>query len=192
MELLQISRHPLFAGVENVNAALASLGARRAAYPKGSPVLHMGDGARNSASCFAGSAGIVREDAGGNPVTVAQIGAGELFAEAFALSGEPLSVSRHPRRRKRRRCGCPRAACFRGESRASAPTPCASPRAKTCSSTSASGTSPAAASRRRCSPTCAPPARRRGSAPFPCPSAGRSLPIIWAATAAPSLPCSLN
>ncbi len=93
MELLQISRLPLFAGVEDVNAALASLGARRSAYPKGSPVLHMGERCAEFGILLSGGADIVRQDAGGNPVTVAHIGKGELFAEAFALSGEPLSVS---------------------------------------------------------------------------------------------------
>lgn len=90
---VEISRHPLFAGVEDVNAALASLGTRRAAYPKGAPVLYMGERCAEFGILLSGGADIVRQDAGGNPVTVAQVAAGELFAEAFALSGEPLSVS---------------------------------------------------------------------------------------------------
>ena len=35
----------------------------------------------------------MREDEEGNPVLVAELGSGELFAEAFALVGTPLAVS---------------------------------------------------------------------------------------------------
>lgn len=93
MNAEQATRHPLFAGVEDAAGALARLRAHAGRYAKGERILHMGERCAEMGILLSGSAEIVGEDAGGAPVTVAHVGAGELFAEAFACSGEPLTVS---------------------------------------------------------------------------------------------------
>lgn len=88
-----ITEHSIFRGAADAERALARLGMRCAEYAKGERILHMGERCGEFGILLSGSVQIVREDAGGNPVTVAHVDEGELFAEAFALSGEPLSVS---------------------------------------------------------------------------------------------------
>lgn len=93
MNAQQLAGHPLFAGAGEVKGALARLGARAERFAKGARILHAGERCSKMGILLSGSAQIVREDANGDPVTVALVGEGELFAEAFACSGEPLSVS---------------------------------------------------------------------------------------------------
>ena len=87
-----IERHPLFAGVDAA-AALRELAARRAQYAAGEYLLRAGERCAEAGILLSGSADVVREDAGGDPALVARLAAGDLFAEAFAFSGEPLLVS---------------------------------------------------------------------------------------------------
>ena len=84
---------PLFAGTKDAKLALLSLLPRKAEYPRGARLLSAGEKCQSIGILLSGGADIVREDAGGDPVTVAHIGQGELFAESFACSGEPLTVS---------------------------------------------------------------------------------------------------
>ena len=84
---------PLFRNPENEDSALAALCARNKNYEKGKFLLHAGEPTREFGILTRGTAHIVREDEEGNPVLVAELGSGELFAEAFALVGTPLAVS---------------------------------------------------------------------------------------------------
>ena len=84
---------PLFRNLENEDSALAALCARNKNYEKGEFLLHAGEPTREFGILTRGTAHIVREDEEGNPVLVAELGSGELFAEAFALVGTPLAVS---------------------------------------------------------------------------------------------------
>lgn len=93
MDAQQLAKHPLFAGAGEIGDVLTRLRARSERFAKGARILHAGERCMKMGILLSGSAEIVREDAGGDPVTVALVGAGELFAEAFACSGEPLTVS---------------------------------------------------------------------------------------------------
>ena len=84
---------PLFRNLENEDSALAARCARNKNYEKGEFLLHAGEPTREFGILTRGTAHIVREDEEGNPVLVAELGSGELFAEAFALVGTPLAVS---------------------------------------------------------------------------------------------------
>ena len=84
---------PLFAGTKDAKLALLALLPRKAEYPRGARLLSAGEKCQSIGILLSGGADIVREDAGGDPVTVAHIGQGELFAESFACSGESLTVS---------------------------------------------------------------------------------------------------
>lgn len=91
MEIAEfIKKSPLFCGVEDL---FAGLSARRERFEKGGRILAAGDFCRCVGAMLEGGADVIREDANGNPVTVAHIGEGEMFAEAFAFAGVPLSVS---------------------------------------------------------------------------------------------------
>lgn len=87
-----IAKLPLFAGVE-ASAALRELNARKATYAAGETLLRAGERCGSVGILLSGGADVVREDAGGVPALVAHLSAGDLFAEAFAFSGEPLTVS---------------------------------------------------------------------------------------------------
>lgn len=84
---------PLFAGTEDMQKSLYSLDPQSREYARGERILSAGERCSRIGVLLSGGADIVREDAGGNPVTVAHIGEGDMFAEAFACSGEPLTVS---------------------------------------------------------------------------------------------------
>ena len=86
-------RAPLFAGVEDAEAALAALRPIGREYARGEILLRAGQACARFGLIESGTADVVREDAGGNPVTVARLTAGDLFAEAFAFGGLPASVS---------------------------------------------------------------------------------------------------
>lgn len=90
---MQLEKLSLFAGTEDMQKSLESLDPQRGEYARGARILSAGERCRRIGILLSGGADIVREDAGGNPVTVAHIGEGEMFAEAFACSGEPLTVS---------------------------------------------------------------------------------------------------
>lgn len=90
---MQAEDLPLFAGIKEKERAVRTLTLREVQYPRGGRVLTAGDTCGSIGVLESGGADIVREDAGGDPVTVAHIGEGEMFAEAFACSGERLTVS---------------------------------------------------------------------------------------------------
>lgn len=90
---MRLEEVPLFAGTEDMQKSLYSLDPQSREYARGERILSAGERCSRIGVLLSGGADIVREDAGGNPVTVAHIGEGDMFAEAFACSGEPLTVS---------------------------------------------------------------------------------------------------
>lgn len=90
---MRLEEVPLFAGTEDMQKSLYSLDPQSKEYARGERILSAGERCSRIGVLLSGGADIVREDAGGNPVTVAHIGEGDMFAEAFACSGEPLTVS---------------------------------------------------------------------------------------------------
>ncbi|HIW73188.1 MAG TPA: Crp/Fnr family transcriptional regulator [Firmicutes bacterium] len=86
---------PLFASIppEEVPVLLAGLQAERRSYQKGEILLHAGETTGRFGLAAAGTLQIVKEDMDGSATLLAQIRPGELFAEAFAAAGLPLSVS---------------------------------------------------------------------------------------------------
>lgn len=91
MEIFEfIKKSPLFGGAEDLYVGLH---AKQEVFEKGARILAAGDFCRCVGAMLEGGADVIREDANGDPVTVAHIGEGEMFAEAFAFAGVPLSVS---------------------------------------------------------------------------------------------------
>ena len=90
-----ISALPLFRGVpaEELPALLARASARTCAFQKGELLLRRGDVTRRLGLVLEGSVHIIREDFWGNRSIVGLAGPGEVFAESYALAGEPLEVS---------------------------------------------------------------------------------------------------
>lgn len=88
----RIAALPLFGGVADIKETLLRLDACFADYPAGARILSAGGRCGRFGGLLSGGAEIVKEDESGAPVTVARLGAGELFAEAFAFSGAPLAV----------------------------------------------------------------------------------------------------
>ena len=92
---MEISALPLFRGVpaEELPALLARASARTCAFQKGELLLRRGDVTRRLGLVLEGSVPIIREDFWGNRSIVGLAGPGEVFAESYALAGEPLEVS---------------------------------------------------------------------------------------------------
>lgn len=92
---MEISALPLFRGVpaEELPALLARTSARTCAFQKGELLLRRGDVTRRLGLVLEGSVHIIREDFWGNRSIVGLAGPGEVFAESYALAGEPLEVS---------------------------------------------------------------------------------------------------
>ena len=92
---MEISALPLFRGVpaEELPALLARASARTCAFQKGELLLRRGDMTRRLGLVLEGSVHIIREDFWGNRSIVGLAGPGEVFAESYALAGEPLEVS---------------------------------------------------------------------------------------------------
>ncbi len=88
--LQALAQLPLFGGA--TMQELAALSPREREYVRGERILSAGGRCPDIGAVLFGAAHIVKQDAAGNPVTVARIGRGEMFAEAFAFSGEPLTV----------------------------------------------------------------------------------------------------
>lgn len=93
----ELNKSPLFNGIdqEDISAMLACLNAKTKNYKKNQNVFMVGD--KNEAVGFvvSGSIQIIKEDFLGNRTIIAQIGVGQLFAEAFACAGVkriPVSV----------------------------------------------------------------------------------------------------
>ena len=92
---MEISALPLFRGVpaEELPALLARASARTCAFQKGELLLRRGDVTRRLGLVLEGAVHIIREDFWGNRSIVGLAGPGEVFAESYALAGEPLEVS---------------------------------------------------------------------------------------------------
>ena len=86
---------PLFAGIvpEERPGLFACLREEEKAYRKGDILLHAGETTGRFGLVTAGAVRIIKEDYQGSAVLVARIRPGELFAEAFAAGGLPLTVS---------------------------------------------------------------------------------------------------
>ncbi|MDR1589614.1 MAG: Crp/Fnr family transcriptional regulator [Oscillospiraceae bacterium] len=92
-----LQRSPLFQGVSDSELAemIKCLGAREKTYGKGNSVYDAGDFVREIGVVLDGRVHIVRDDAWGNRNIIAEIGEGEMFAEAFVCGGVgvlPVSV----------------------------------------------------------------------------------------------------
>ena len=92
---MEISALPLFRGVpaEELPALLARASARTCAFQKGELLLRRGDVTRRLGLVLEGTVHIIREDFWGSRSIVGLAGPGEVFAESYALAGEPLEVS---------------------------------------------------------------------------------------------------
>ena len=92
-----LARSPLFRDIAAANKAalLHCLEAKTQTYKKGELVLLSGDPLRHIGFVLSGGVKIIREDAEGNSAIIAELGAAEVFGEAFACAGvdiSPISV----------------------------------------------------------------------------------------------------
>lgn len=90
-----LATSPLFRGIpaETLPGLLAQADARERRYRKGELLLHRGETAGRLGLVLSGTVHIVREDFWGSREIVGLAEAGDVFAESYALSGEPLEVS---------------------------------------------------------------------------------------------------
>lgn len=90
-----LTRSPLFRGVaeEDLPGLLVRLDARERQYRKGELLLRRGGRTERLGLVLSGTVHIVREDFWGGRGIVGLAAAGDVFAESYALSGEPLEVS---------------------------------------------------------------------------------------------------
>ena len=86
---------PLFRNISPADLAslLDCLDARERAYEKGAWLLRRGERTDRLGLVLSGTVHILREDFWGNRSIVGLAGPGEIFAESYALAGEPLEVS---------------------------------------------------------------------------------------------------
>lgn len=86
---------PLFRDIAPADLAslLDCLDARERAYEKGVWLLRRGEWTDRLGLVLSGTVHILREDFWGNRSIVGLAGPGEIFAESYALAGEPLEVS---------------------------------------------------------------------------------------------------
>ena len=92
---MEISTVPLFRGIPagELPALLDRASAREVRFAKGELLLHRGETPRSLGLVLEGGVHIIREDFWGNRSIVGLAGAGEIFAESYALAGKPLEVS---------------------------------------------------------------------------------------------------
>ena len=92
---MEISACPLFRGIpeKDLPALLEGTAARRVSFQKGELLLRRGEVTRRLGLVLTGTVHIVREDFWGRRSIVGLAGPGEIFAESYALAGEPLEVS---------------------------------------------------------------------------------------------------
>ena len=85
----------LFQGVpaEELPSLLSRAAAREVRFQKGDLLLRRGEETRRMGLVLEGTVHIIREDFWGNRSIVGLAGPGEVFAESYALAGEPLEVS---------------------------------------------------------------------------------------------------
>ena len=86
---------PLFRNISPADLAslLDCLDARERAYEKGAWLLRRGERTDRLGLVLSGTVHILREDFWGSRSIVGLAGPGEIFAESYALAGEPLEVS---------------------------------------------------------------------------------------------------
>ena len=92
---MEISACALFRGIpeKDLPALLEGTAARRVSFQKGELLLRRGEATRRLGLVLSGTVHIVREDFWGRRSIVGLAGPGEVFAESYALAGEPLEVS---------------------------------------------------------------------------------------------------
>lgn len=93
--LALFSRTPLFLGAAeaDLERILSCLQAQETQYLKKERILSPGTVSRRFGIVLSGSVRICREDSSGNGMLLAQLFPGDLFAEAFACAGQPLTVA---------------------------------------------------------------------------------------------------
>lgn len=92
---MEISASPLFRGIpsQELPALLAQAAAKKVRFQKGELLLRRGEVTGRLGLVLEGTVHIIREDFWGSRSIVGLAGPGEVFAESYALAGEPLSVS---------------------------------------------------------------------------------------------------
>ena len=90
-----LSGTALFRGIEetDLSGLLSCIEATERHFSKGETVLRRGDRTDRMGLLLEGSVHIVREDFWGNRSMVGLAGPGDIFAESYGLTGEPLEVS---------------------------------------------------------------------------------------------------
>ena len=94
-EILAVLLHcPLFSGLEEeaLEALLPQLRPIRRGWGRGETLLHPGEPAPGVGVVLSGGVRVVREDFWGNRSLLTTVKLGDLFAEAFACAGAPLTV----------------------------------------------------------------------------------------------------
>ena len=88
-------KSPLFSGVDSADlqGLLSCLDARRLSFKKGELLMRRGERTEFLGLLQSGTVHIIREDFWGNRSVVGLVEAGEIFAESYALAGQPLEVS---------------------------------------------------------------------------------------------------
>lgn len=92
---MEISALPLFRGIPagELPVLLAQASAKKVRFQKGDLLLRRGEETGRLGLVLEGTVHIIREDFWGSRSIVGLAGPGEVFAESYALAGEPLSVS---------------------------------------------------------------------------------------------------
>lgn len=92
---MEISDLPLFRDIPSreLSGLLREAGGRRVSFQKGELLLRRGEVTRRLGLVLSGTVHIIREDFWGNRGIVGLAEMGEIFAESYALAGEPLEVS---------------------------------------------------------------------------------------------------
>ena len=94
-DLSQLARLPLFRGVPPaaLPALLGGMDAVRCEAPRGAVLLRAGEPVRRAGTLLSGAAQIQYDDAFGNRSILHELSPGELFGEAFCLTGAAAPVS---------------------------------------------------------------------------------------------------
>ena len=92
---MEISALPLFRGIPagELPVLLAQASAKKVRFQKGDLLLRRGEETGRLGLVLEGTVHIIREDFWGSRSIVGLAGPGEIFAESYALAGEPLEVS---------------------------------------------------------------------------------------------------
>ncbi len=95
MNLKILEKSPLFAGMgeEQITVLLDSLHSREQGYGKGEYLRRAGEQTAEMGLLLAGQVHILREDFWGRCRILGNVMPGDLFGEAFACAGQPMTVS---------------------------------------------------------------------------------------------------